>query len=366
MTDYIIRRLLLTIPTLLGILVINFLIVQTAPGGPVERTLALWQLHGLGDSSGSLAGNTGTEVLAQQSNRASGQNLGYPGTRGVDPELIAELQKLYGFDKPMLERFFDMLVNYARFDFGTSFYRDISVIDLILEKIPVSLSLGLWSTLIIYLLSIPMGIRKAVQDGSAFDRVTTLAIIIGYAIPGFLLALALIVLFAGGSYLQWFPLRGLSSPAAANWPFWRQVIDYFWHLSLPLTALTIGGFATLTLLTKNSFLDEISKQYVITARAMGLSEKRVLYGHVFRNAMLIIIAGMPATLVGLFFTGSLLIEVIFSLDGLGLLGYESIVKRDYPVIFATVYIFTFLGLILKLISDISFTLIDPRIHFHSQ
>jgi len=361
MTDYIIRRLLLIIPTLLGILVINFLIVQTAPGGPVERTLALWRVHGFTDSPGKIGGS-GAEVLTGQ--RA--ESDGYPGARGVDPELIAELQTLYGFDKPLHERFFDMLINYTMFDFGDSFYRDISVIDLILEKIPVSLSLGLWSTLIIYLLSIPMGIRKAVRDGGAFDRVTTLAIIIGYSIPGFLLALALIVLFAGGSYLQWFPLRGLTSPEAGDWPLWRQVIDYFWHLCLPVTALTIGGFATLTLLTKNSFLDEISKQYVITARAKGLSERRVLYGHVFRNAMLIIIAGMPATLVGVFFTGSLLIEVIFSLDGLGLLGYESIVKRDYPVIFATVYIFTFLGLVLKLISDISFTLIDPRIHFESQ
>ena len=359
MTDYIIRRLLLIIPTLLGILTINFFIIQAAPGGPVERTLAQWQLHGSLQQSSVLSSSSDLQST-------SSNTRGYPGAQGVDPALLAKLQQLYGFDKPVLERFFTMLVNYATFSFGESFYRDISVIDLIAEKIPVSLSLGLWSTLCIYLLSIPLGIRKAITEGSSFDRATTFAIIVGYAIPGFLLALLLIVFFAGGSYWQWFPLRGLASPEAASWPLWKQILDYFWHLCLPIIAMTIGGFATLTLLTKNAFLDEIHKQYVITARAKGISNQRVLYGHVFRNAMLIIIAGMPATLVGIFFTGSLLIEVIFSLDGLGLLGYESIVKRDYPVIFATVYIFTFLGLILKLISDLSFTLIDPRISFESQ
>ncbi|MDX5298000.1 MAG: microcin C ABC transporter permease YejB, partial [Gammaproteobacteria bacterium] len=347
MTTYILRRLLLIIPTLLGIMLVNFLIVQAAPGGPVEKTLA--QLEGMdGDVLGRM-GSGGGEV----SSAASGQSA-YRGAQGLRPELIAEIERMYGFDKPAHERFLKMLWDYLRLDFGNSFFRDKSVVDLVIEKMPVSISLGLWSTLLIYLISIPLGIRKAIHDGSRFDVWTSSVIIIGYAIPGFLFAILLIVLFAGGSYLDWFPLRGLSSPNAAEMPWWQQMLDYFWHLVLPVTANVIGGFATLTLLTKNSFMDEIGKHYVVTARAKGLDDKAVLYRHVFRNAMLIVIAGLPGVLVSLFFTGSLLIEVIFSLDGLGLLGFEAALNRDYPVIFGTLFIFTLMGLVLKLISDITY------------
>ncbi|SEL37751.1 microcin C transport system permease protein [Atopomonas hussainii] len=355
MLAYIIRRLLLIIPTLLGILLLNFVIIQAAPGGPVEQMIA--KLEGFDGATSRISGG-GAEVSVAGSN--------YRGAQGLDPELIAEIEKMYGFDKPPVERFWIMLVNYLHFDFGDSFFRDASVISLIEEKMPVSISLGLWSTLLTYLISIPLGIRKAVHHGSPFDVWSSTAVIVGYAIPGFLLAIMLIVVFAGGSYLDWFPLRGLTSNHFEEMTLGQQIVDYLWHLVLPVTALTISGFATLTLLTKNSFLDEINKQYVVTARAKGLTENRVLYGHVFRNAMLIIVAGFPAAFVGVFFTGSLLIEVIFSLDGLGLLSFEAALNRDYPVVFGTLFIFTLLGLIVKLIGDITYTLVDPRIDFESR
>ncbi|WP_439888483.1 microcin C ABC transporter permease YejB [Pseudomonas sp. MBLB4123] len=355
MLAYILRRLLLIIPTLFGILLLNFIIIQAAPGGPVEQMIA--QLEGFEGATSRIAGG-GAEVAVAGSN--------YRGAQGLDPELIAEIERLYGFDKPAPERFWIMLKNYAQLDFGESFFRDAKVIDLIVEKMPVSASLGLWSTLIMYLVSIPLGIAKAVRHGSAFDVWTSSAIIVGYAIPAFLFAILLIVLFAGGSYFDWFPLRGLTSNNFDQLSLGGKILDYFWHLALPVTALVIGNFATLTLLTKNSFLDEINKQYVTTARAKGLSKNGVLYGHVFRNAMLIIIAGFPAALIGIFFTGSLLIEVIFSLDGLGLMSFEAAINRDYPVVFGTLFIFTLLGLILKLIGDLTYTLVDPRIDFESR
>ena len=358
MAAYILRRLLLIIPTLIGILTINFLIIQAAPGGPVEQTLA--HLQGLSNSA--VPGSSGAGDLTPAT---SGDNS-YRGGRGLDPKLIAEIEALYGFDKPAHERYLQMIGNYLTFDFGKSFYSDKSVIDLIIEKLPVSISLGLWSTLLTYLISVPLGIRKAVKDGSSFDVWSSTAIIIGYAIPNFLFAILLIVVFAGGSYLDWFPLRGLTSPNFEELSLLEKVKDYFWHISLPVLASVIGSFATLTMLTKNSFLDEINKQYVVTARAKGLTEQAVLYGHVFRNAMLLIIAGMPAALIGIFFTGSMLIEVIFSLDGIGLLGYEAVINRDYPVIFGTLYIFTLIGLVMKLISDITYVLTDPRIDFESR
>lgn len=359
MLAYILRRLLLIVPTLLGILLINFVIIQAAPGGPVEQMIA--KLEGFdaaaGGATGRIAGG-GAEVAAAGSS--------YRGAQGLDPELVKEIERMYGFDKPASERFWIMLKNYLHFDFGQSFFRDAKVTDLILEKMPVSVSLGLWSTLIMYLVSIPLGIRKAIRHGSAFDVWTSTAIIVGYAIPAFLFAILLIVLFAGGSYFDWFPLRGLTSNNFDQLGLWGKIADYFWHLALPVTALVIGNFATLTLLTKNSFLDEIGKQYVVTARAKGLSESRVLYGHVFRNAMLIIIAGFPSAFIGIFFTGSLLIEVIFSLDGLGLMSFESAINRDYPVVFGTLFIFTLLGLLVKLIGDLTYTLVDPRIDFESR
>jgi len=362
-TSYIIRRLLLMIPTLLGIMTLNFLIVQIAPGGPVEQALA--QLQGLDVQATSRFAGGGSEQQAQAVHTEEGRS-GYRGARGVDPALIARLEKMYGFDKPMWQRYLEMLVNYARFDFGSSFYRDTSVWQLILDKMPVSISLGLWSTLLIYLISIPLGIRKAIRHGSRFDVWSSTLVTVGYAIPNFLFAILLIVLFAGGSYWNWFPLRGLTSPDFDSLSLGGKLADYFWHLVLPVGASVISGFATLTMLTKNAFLDEINKQYVVTARAKGCDERRVLYGHVFRNAMLLVIAGMPAALVSIFFTGSLLIEVIFSLDGLGLLGFESVVNRDYPVIFGTLYIYTLIGLLLKLVSDITYTLIDPRIDFEAR
>lgn len=354
---YILRRLLLIIPTLIGIMLLNFVIVQAAPGGPIEQLIA--QMEGM--DSGSLTratGGGGAEV-----SEGNGQSRG---AKGIPPELIADMEKLYGFDKPAYERFFMMLTDYATFDFGDSFFRDRTVTELIIDKMPVSISLGLWSTLIIYLISIPLGIRKAITDGSRFDVWTSSAIVIGYAIPGFLFAILLIVMFAGGSYWDWFPLRGLTSPGFDDMVWYDQIADYFWHLVLPVSANVIGGFATLTLLTKNSFLDEIGKQYVVTARAKGLTNNRILYGHVFRNAMLIVIASLPGLLVALFFTGSLLIEVIFSLDGLGLLGFEATLNRDYPVMFGTLYIFTLMGLVLKLISDLTYVFVDPRIDFESR
>ncbi len=355
MLAYIFRRLLLIIPTLFGILLINFIIIQAAPGGPVEQMIA--KLEGFEGATSRIAGG-GTEVAVAGSN--------YRGAQGLDPELIAEIERLYGFDKSAPERFWIMLKNYTRLDFGESFFRDATVTELIIEKMPVSISIGLWSTLIMYLVSIPLGIAKATRHGSSFDVWTSSAIIIGYAIPAFLFAILLIVVFAGGSYFDWFPLRGLTSNDFDQLSLGGKILDYFWHLALPVTALVIGNFATLTLLTKNSFLDEINKQYVVTARAKGLSNNRVLYGHVFRNAMLIIIAGFPSAFIGIFFTGSLLIEVIFSLDGLGLMSFEAAINRDYPVVFGTLFIFTLLGLAVKLIGDITYTLVDPRIDFESR
>ncbi len=353
MTSYIIRRLLLMVPVLFGIMVINFVVVQAAPGGPVERTLA--ELRGRGvDATARFGGEMGAEVQTGGQGRAG---------RGLDPQLIEDIKKLYGFDKPPVERFVQMIGNYLVFDFGNSFFRDQRVVDLVLSKLPVSISLGLWSTLLIYAISIPLGISKAVRDGSSFDVWTSAVVIVGYAIPGFLFAMFLIVVFAGGSYLDWFPLRGLTSDTwdEMSWP--QKAADYFWHLVLPLTALVIGGFAGLTMLTKNSFLDEISKLYVVTARAKGNSQRRVLYRHVFRNAMLLVVAGFPAAFIGILFTGSMLIEVIFSLDGLGLLGFEAALNRDYPVMFGTLYFFTLIGLVMNLIGDLMYVAIDPRIDF---
>ncbi len=369
MIAYILRRLLLVIPTLLGIMVVNFAIVQVAPGGPVERMIAEIQGEAV-DAAGRISGNVGSEVAnTGQSDASTGTQDSaskYRGAQGLNPKFIAELERQYGFDKPAHERFLLMLGNYLTFDFGTSFFRDQSVIDLILEKMPVSISLGIWSTLLVYLISIPLGVWKAVRDGSRFDIWSSGVVIIGNAIPGFLFAILLIVLFAGGRYLDWFPLRGLTSENwdDLTWPL--RIVDYFWHMALPILAMVIGGFAGLTMLTKNSFLDQINMQYVTTARAKGLSERRVLYGHVFRNGMLIVIAGFPAAFIGMLFTGSLLIEVIFSLDGLGLLGFEAVIDRDYPIMFGTLYMFTLLGLILHIISDVTYTLIDPRIDFESR
>lgn len=359
MTAYILRRLLLMIPTMIGIMGISFIVIQFAPGGPVEQVIA--QLSGQGDSADArLSG--GGDMLGQSAGTEEGSSR-YRGAQGLDSELIAKLEKQFGFDKPPLERFLEMMWNYIRFDFGESFFRNTSVIDLIIEKMPVSISLGLWVLLISYAISIPLGIRKAVSDGSRFDVWTSGIIVIGYAVPGFLFGILLIVLFAGGSFFDWFPLRGLTSDNFDQLSWWQKILDYFWHLALPLTALLLSAFATTTLLTKNSFIDEIKKQYVVTARAKGLGERQVLYGHVFRNAMLIVIAGLPGAFISAFFTGSLLIENIFSLDGLGRLGYLAIVNRDYPIVFATLYIFSLMGLVVGLISDLIYTWIDPRIDF---
>jgi microcin C transport system permease protein len=367
MTAYIIRRLLLMIPTLFGIMLVSFVVVQFAPGGPVERVIA--QLSGTDTGatsriSGSPGGDFGAR--AQPGGQFDTTTSKYRGAQGLDPEFIKSLERQFGFDKPAHERFFLMLWNYLRFDFGKSYFRDVSVLQLIKEKLPVSISLGIWMTLLSYLISIPLGIRKAVQDGSRFDVWTSGAIIIGYAIPGFLFAILLIILFAGGSFFDWFPLRGLTSD---NWhalPWYAKILDYFWHLTLPIISMALGAFATMTLLTKNSFLDEIRKQYVLTARAKGCMQRQVLYGHVFRNAMLIVVAGFPGAFVSAFFAGSLLIETIFSLDGLGLLGFESVLNRDYAVVFATLYIFSLVGLLVNLISDLTYTLIDPRIDFETR
>ena len=366
MLNYIIKRLFLIIPTLLGILTVNFIIIQAAPGGPVEKAIA--QIRGTELSVTERFTSSGGEQLSknQSQQNFNTQESKYRGSQGIDPDLIKELEKQYGFDKPPIQRFFEMLKNYLVFDFGESFYKDKSVISLILEKLPVSISLGLWTTLFVYLISIPMGIKKAVRDGSKFDIYSSSLIIIGYAIPGFLFAIFLIVIFAGGSYLDIFPLRGLVSDNWEELSFFEKIIDYFWHLALPVLAMVIGGFASLTMLTKNSFLDEINKQYVLTARAKGVSEQKVLYGHVFRNAMLIVISGFPAAFINILFTSSLLIEVIFSLDGLGLLGFEAALGRDYPVVFGSLYIFTLIGLLLRLISDLTYVLIDPRIDFESR
>jgi len=365
MLAYVARRLLLIVPTLFGIMVVNFVIVQAAPGGPVELMIA--RIKGTAVDATARLTTAGGETGGPPSAAAGGSATSkYRGARGLDPDLIRQLEKLYGFDKPAYVRFFDMIRRYAVFDFGQSFFRDRPVINLILDRLPVSVSLGLWTTLVIYLVSIPLGIGKAVRDGTAFDVWTSGFIVVGYAIPGFLFAILLIVLLAGGSFVQWFPLRGLVSPNWAQLPWPARIADYFWHLVLPIVSLVVGSFAGLTMLTKNSFLEEINKQYVTTARAKGLTRRRVLYGHVFRNAMLLVIAGFPAAFVGILFTGALLVEVIFSLDGLGLLGFEAAINRDYPIMFGTLYIYTLVGLLLNLVSDLTYVAVDPRIDFASR
>jgi microcin C transport system permease protein len=397
MAAYITRRILFMIPTVLGIMLVSFVVVQFAPGGPVERVIA--QISGQDTGATSrISGSSGGDFVARGARPGGGGeaiNAKYRGAQGLDPEFIKKLEVQFGFDKPAWKRFLMLISNFATFDFGKSYFRDVSVIDLIKEKLPVSMSLGIWMTLLSYLISIPLGIRKAVSDGSRFDTWTSGIIIVGYAIPGFLFAILLIILFAGGSFWDVFPLRGLLSDNISGWPcaplswvgfhvdtwfvpfrgnaqfaplYCATVVvpDYFWHLTLPLIAMSLAAFATTTLLTKNSFLDEIRKQYVLTARAKGCTSGQVLYGHVFRNAMLIVIAGFPGAFVHAFFTGALLIETIFSLDGLGLLGFESVLNRDYPVVFATLYIFSLVGLAVNLISDLTYTWVDPRIDFETR
>ncbi len=368
MLGYIIRRLLLIIPTLFGIMLVNFAIVHVAPGGPVEQMIA--EVKGTAVSAtarftGDTSPESGREMQMATGQPGSIENK-YRGAQGLDPAFIKQLEKQFGFDRPAHERFLFMIGNYITFDFGNSYFLDQSVTSLVVEKMPVSISLGLWSAILIYLISIPLGIAKAVRDGSRFDVFTSTAVIVGNAVPGFLFAILLVVLFAGGRYLDWFPLRGLVSTDWRELSTFALIGDYLWHMALPIFSLVIGGFAGLTMLTKNSFLDQINQQYVTTARAKGLTEKRVLYGHIFRNAMLIVIAGFPSAFIGILFTGSLLIEVIFSLDGLGLLGFEAAVNRDYPVLFGTLYFFTLIGLILQLVSDLFYTIVDPRIDFESR
>ncbi len=363
MTAYIIRRLLLIVPTLVGIMLINFLVIQAAPGGPIEQLISRYTGTGVEATARVSGGNQSETINNRQLASEGNLNSKYRGAQGLDPEFLKELEIMYGFDKPAHERFLKMLIDYIQFDFGESFFRNERVVDLIMDKMPVSISLGLWTTLIIYMISIPLGILKAIRDGSRFDFWTSSVIVVGNAIPSFLFAILLIVLFAGGRYFDWFPLRGLTSNGWEDFSLIRQIGDYFWHLILPIISMVIGGFAGLTLLTKNSFLEEINKQYVVTARAKGLTKKRVMMGHVFRNAMLIVIAGFPSAFIGILFTGALLTEIIFSLDGLGLLGFEAVVNRDYPVMFASLYFFTLLGLLMQLIGDIAYTIIDPRIDF---
>jgi microcin C transport system permease protein len=365
MLAYILRRLLLIIPTLLAIMVINFAIIQTAPGGPVEQIIANLTGEGAKATERVSRGGSG-EVKGGEGGGLGQPQSQYRGAQGLDPEFIKSLEKQFGFDKPLWRRFLDMMGNYIVFDFGESYFRNRSVVDLVLDKMPVSISLGLWTTLLVYLISIPLGIAKAVRDGSGFDVWTSVLVVIGNAVPAFLFAVLLLVLFAGGSYVQWFPLRGLVSENWATLPWPARILDYFWHLALPIAAMVIGGFATLTMLTKNSFLDQIHQQYVLTARAKGLSERRVLYGHVFRNAMLIVIAGFPSAFIGILFTGTVFIEIIFSLDGLGLLGFEAAFARDYPLMFGTLYFFSMVGLVLNLVGDIMYTVVDPRIDFESR
>ena len=364
MSSYILRRLLLMIPTLLGIMVLNFVIIQAAPGGPVEQILA--QLQGKNVAATARFSGGGSEVGVHTAGPQGTVATKYRGAQGIDPQLIKDLERQFGFDKPPYERFLLMMSNYLRFDLGESFFRSRSVLQLLIDRLPVSISLGLWTTLFTYLISIPLGVAKAVRDGSRFDVWTSAVVIVGNAIPSFLFAILLIVLFAGGSYWQWFPLRGLVSDNWSDLDLWHKLTDYFWHITLPVLSMVIGGFASLTLLTKNSFLDQIGQQYVLTARAKGLTERRVLYGHVFRNAMLIVISGFPSALIGILFTGALLTEVIFSIDGIGLLGFQAAVSRDYPVMFGTLYLFTLLGLLLRLIEDLTYVLVDPRIDFASR
>jgi len=368
MAIYLLKRFLLIIPTLFGIMLFSFVIIQFAPGGPVERMIA--QLMGHSSSISSRMSGGGGDGLGGGAQLGQGAadaiSSKYRGAQGLDPEFIKSLEKQFGFDKPAYERFFLMMKNYLTFNFGKSYFRDVSVLDLIKEKLPVSISLGLWMTLATYLISIPLGIRKAVNDGTKWDTATSVALIIGYAIPGFLFAILLLILFAGSEFFQWFPSRGLTSDNWHDLSTFKKITDYFWHLTLPLTAMAVGSFTTMTFLTKNSFLDEVRKQYVVAARSKGLDERQVLYGHVFRNAMLLIIAGFPAVFIGAFFSGALLIENIFSLDGLGLLSFESIEKRDYPVVFASLYIFSLMGLVIGILSDFIYTLVDPRIDFETR
>ncbi|WP_018389292.1 microcin C ABC transporter permease YejB [Ancylobacter sp. FA202] len=366
MLAYIVRRIALMVPTVIGIMLVSFAVVQFAPGGPVERVIA--ELTGQGTSATARISGGGGDFGGMQQSAPGGDPVSskYRGAQGLDPAFIKDLEKQFGFDRPAHERFLKMMWDYVRFDFGRSYFRDVSVIDLIAEKMPVSISLGLWMTLITYAISIPLGIAKAVRDGSRFDVWTSAVIIVGYAIPSFLFAILLIIVFAGGSFFSWFPLRGLTSENWDQLSLGGKILDYFWHLALPITSMVLGAFATMALLTKNSFLDEIRKQYVVTARMKGLSERAVLYRHVFRNAMLIIIAGFPGAFVAAFFSGSLLIETIFSLDGLGLLGFESVLNRDYPVVFANLFIFSLVGLVVNLISDLTYTWVDPRIDFDTR
>ncbi|MGE0700556.1 MAG: microcin C ABC transporter permease YejB [Hyphomicrobiaceae bacterium] len=366
MAAYLVKRLLLIIPTLIGVLTLTFMLAQFAPGGPVERIMA--QLTGAdAGATARFGGGSGGDVAgAARPLGPGGDASGYRGSQGLDQKFIDELKRQFGFDKPWYERYGKLLWDFARFDFGRSYYRDVGVLELIREKLPVSISLGLWMMLATYLISIPLGIRKAVGDGNRFDVWSSGALVVGYAIPGFLFAVLLIVLFAGGSFFQWFPRKGLTSENWDQLSIAGKILDYFWHLTLPLIAMAVGSFTTMTFLTKNSFLDEIRKQYVITARAKGVSETRVLYGHIFRNAMLLVIAGFPSAFVHAFFTGSLLIEQIFSLDGLGLLGFESLINRDYPVVFATVYIYALIATVLHVLSDFIYTLVDPRIDFETR
>jgi len=355
---YLTKRILLIFPTLFLIMLINFLIIQTAPGGPVEQFLAkLNNAHHAGSETANI------DVTSHNFSTTTVSDGKYRGTEGVDPEIIKKIEKLYGFDLPLWQRFFIMIKKFLFFDFGDSFYQDKKVVDLVLEKLPVSISLGLWTTLLVYLISIPLGIKKAVSNGSKFDFWSSVAVSVGHAIPSFLFAILLIVLFAGGNFWNIFPLRGLVSEGFASMNWWQKILDYFWHLTLPIIAMVIGGFASLTFFCKNSFLEEINKQYVLTAYAKGLSEKQVLYNHVFRNAMMIVIAGIPAAFIGILFTGSMLIEIIFSLNGIGLMGYEAALSRDYPVMFGTLYCFTLIGLIVNIISDVTYKLVDPRINF---
>jgi microcin C transport system permease protein len=368
MTAYIVRRILFMIPTIFGIMLVSFVVVQFAPGGPVERVIAKLSGSDTGATS-RISGSASGDFSSRGALKSGAQlenNSKYRGAQGLDPEFIKSLEKQFGFDKPAYERFFIMLWNYLRFDFGKSYFRDVSVLHLIKEKLPVSISLGIWMTLLSYLISIPLGIRKAVRDGTQFDVWTSGVIIVGYAIPGFLFAILLIILFAGGSFLNIFPLRGLVSDDWAQFSWWHKILDYFWHLTLPIISMGLAAFATMTLLTKNSFLEELRKQYVLTARAKGCTERQVLYGHIFRNAMMLVIAGFPGAFVGAFFAGALLIETIFSLDGLGLLSFESVLNRDYPVVFANLYIFALLGLVVNLVSDLTYTWIDPRIDFETR
>lgn len=354
MTAYLIRRLLLVIPTLFGIIAINFVVIQFAPGGPVEQMMA--ELRGKGGLSSRL-GAAASDV---------GSAGSYRGSRGLDPAVVDDIKAMFGFDKPPLTRFTDMVWGYIRFDFGRSFFRDQTVLQLMAQKMPISISLGLWSTLLVYLVSIPLGIMKAVRNGAPFDIVSSAVVLIGYAVPSFLFAIFLVVLFAGGSFLQIFPLAGMTSEGASAWPWPARIADYLWHMALPTLAMVIGGFASLTMLTKNCFMEEIGKQYTVTARAKGASETQVLYGHMFRNAMLLIVAGFPQAFIGILFTSALLVEIIFSLDGLGLLGFQAAIQRDYPVMFGTLYIFTLLGLIMQIAGDVLYTVVDPRIDFEAR